>query len=110
MKVNTEDKKGLLEKLDLLDKKGESAPLSTLEKEMQVTLHDMLKMLLREEEIKWRQRTKEKDFKERDGNTRYFHLKASGRKKKNYISVLQNNGEEIYGESELIKHVTDFYK
>jgi hypothetical protein len=75
-----------------------------------VTLHDRLKKLLREEEIKWRQRAKEKDLKEGDGNTRYFHLKASGRRKKNYISVLQNNGEEIYGESELIKHVTDFYK
>jgi hypothetical protein len=44
----------MLEKLDLLDKKGESIPLSTVEKELQVTLHDRLKKLLREEEIKWR--------------------------------------------------------
>jgi hypothetical protein len=100
----------LLERLDLLDKKGESTPLSTVEKELQVTLHDRLKKLLREEEIKCRQRAKEKDLKEGDVNTRYFHLKASGRRKKNYILVLQNNGEEIYGESDLIKHVTDFYK
>jgi hypothetical protein len=104
------ENKGLLEKLDVLDKKGEATPLSTIEKELQVTLLDRLKKLLREEEIKWRQRAKEKDLKEGDGNTKYFHLKASGRWKKNYISVLQNNGEEIYGESDLIKHVTDFYK
>jgi hypothetical protein len=104
------EKKSLLEKLDALDKKGEDTPLSTEEKELQVNLHDWLKKLLREEEIKWRQRAKEKDLKEGDGNTKYFHLKASGRRKKNYISVFQNNGEEIYGENDLIKHVTDFYK
>jgi hypothetical protein len=104
------EKKSLLEKLDALDKKGEYIPLSTEEKELQVNLHDRLKKLLREEEIKWRQRAKEKNLKEGDGNTKYFHLKASGRRKKNYISVLLNNGEEIYGESDLIKHVTNFYK
>jgi endo-alpha-1,4-polygalactosaminidase (GH114 family) len=49
-------------------------------------------------------------LKEGDGNTRYFHLKASGRRKKNHILVMQNNGEEIFEETELIKHVTDFYK
>jgi hypothetical protein len=37
-------------------------------------------------------------------------LKASGRKKNDHISALQNNGEEILGEPELISHVTEFYK
>jgi hypothetical protein len=69
-----------------------------------------LKKLLRDEEIKWRQRAKEKDLKEGDDNTKYFFLKASGRRKKNHISVLQHNGEEIMGDVDLIKQVTELYK
>jgi hypothetical protein len=80
------------------------------EKEMQVELISRLKHLLRDEELKWRQRAKEKDLKEGDGNTKYFHLKASGRKKKNHISMMINNGTEILGDNEIIKHATEYYK
>jgi hypothetical protein len=41
-----------------------------------------LKHLLKYEEFKWRQRSKEKGLQEGDVNTKYFHLDASGRKKK----------------------------
>jgi hypothetical protein len=104
------EKRMLLEKMDVLDRKGETTSLNIEEEYLQMFMHNRLKKLLRDEEMKWRQRAKEKDLKEGDGNTRYFHLKASGTKKKNHISVLQNNGEEILGETELIKHVTEFYK
>jgi hypothetical protein len=73
-------------------------------------MHDRLKKLLRDEELKWRERAKEKIFEIGWWNTKYFHLKASGRKKKDHIYELQNNGEEILGEPELISHVTEFYK
>ena len=66
--------------------------------------------MLRDEELKWRQRAKEKDLKEGDVNTKYFHMKASGRKKKNHISMLLNNGSEILGGDNIIKHVTEYYK
>jgi hypothetical protein len=32
---------------------------------------------------KWRQRANEKDMKEGDGNTKYCHFNASGKRKKN---------------------------
>jgi hypothetical protein len=100
----------LLDKIDVLDKKEEHAPLSVQEKELQVEMHKRLKKLLRDEEIKWCQRAKEKDLKEGERNTKYFHLKASGRRKKNHILVLHHNGKEIMGDTDLIKHVTEFYK
>ena len=71
--------------MDGLDKKAETSPLSIQEKNMQSELQVQLKKLLIDEELKWRQRAKEKDLLEGDGNTRYFHLKASGRKNKNHI-------------------------
>jgi hypothetical protein len=37
-------------------------------------------------------------------------LKASGRKKKNSIFVLLNNGTQILGDEEIIKHATEYYK
>ena len=40
----------------------------------------------------------------------YFHLKACGRKKKNHIAVLRNNGVEILGDEKLIQHVTEYYE
>jgi hypothetical protein len=97
--VYRREKKVLLERMDTLDKKGEQTPLTVLEKEQQVEMHARLKKLLIDEEIKWRQRANEKDLKEDDGNTKYFHLKANKRRKKNHILVLNNNGEQIVGET-----------
>jgi hypothetical protein len=37
-------------------------PLSVEEKEQHVAMHDRLKKLLRDEELKWRERAKEKIF------------------------------------------------
>jgi hypothetical protein len=102
------DKKTLLEDMGSIDKKGKRNTLSVQEKEVHASMHIRLKTLLKDEELKWRQRSKEKYFKEGDGNDNYFHLKGSGRKKKNHIVLLQHNGEEILGEADLITHVNDF--
>jgi hypothetical protein len=42
-------------------------------------------------------------LKEGDGNTKYFYLKASGDRKKNYIVSLQKkNGAEIVGDDQIV--------
>lgn len=79
--VYMNQKKQAPAKLDKLDKKSEDYLLSLEERECKMVLDTMLK-LLRDEETKWRQRAKEKYMKEGQGNTRYFHLKVSGREKK----------------------------
>jgi hypothetical protein len=61
--------------MDMLDKKGEIDDLCIQEREEQIAMHDRLKRLLRDKEIKWRQRAKKKDLKEGDRNTMFFPSK-----------------------------------
>jgi hypothetical protein len=50
--------------------------------ELRKELTAKLNVILSEEEVKWRQRSKE-DLLEGYRNTKYFMLKASGRKRRN---------------------------
>lgn len=100
----------ILGKVDDIDKKNETRPLTSGERELKFHLDAQLKKLLRDDEIKWRQREHERDLKEGDGNTRYFQLKASGRKKKNYIAMLLKDGAEISRDKDLVNHIQSFIK
>jgi hypothetical protein len=44
-----------------------------------------------------------------DNNTSYFHKIANGRKRKNTVISLENNGELIVGDENLLKHATEYY-
>lgn len=50
---------------------------------------------IKAEEIFWHQKAKYKWLKEGDGNSKFFHQLANGRKRKNLISSLVVDGEEI---------------
>lgn len=43
-------------------------------------------------------------------NTKYFHAKANGRKRKGQIHYLRHEEEEIEGQSNLLTYITNFYK
>jgi hypothetical protein len=77
--ANKKEKKGLLDKLDMLDKKAEMSLLSAQETDLKQFLHNRLSQLLREEEFKWYPRSKAKHFLEGDENTKYFQLLENGR-------------------------------
>lgn len=97
-------------KLDFLDKKSELSGVSEADYVFRKKLQSDLNKILREEEIKWYQRSTEKDIKEGDGNTKYFMIKASGRKRRSKsFRFIQDEGI-IQGDEQLLKYVTDFYK
>jgi mannosylglycoprotein endo-beta-mannosidase len=66
--------------------------------------------LLDQEETYWVNRCHENWLLKGDNNTSYFHKIANGRKRKNNVVSLENNGELIEGDENLLKHATDYYK
>jgi hypothetical protein len=69
----------------MLDKKAEVSLLSAQEADLKQCLHNRLSQMLREEELKWYQRSKAKHLLEGDVNTKYFKLLANGRYRKTQI-------------------------
>jgi mannosylglycoprotein endo-beta-mannosidase len=53
--------------------------------------------IYKEEELLWYQKSHEKWLLEGDLNTRYFHRVANGRKRKNTMISLDDNGVVIEG-------------
>ena len=74
-KINT-----LKMNLNRLDIKNESDNLSDREKKEKMEYELQLKSLLLEEETKMKQIAREKNIITGDENTKYFHLKANGKK------------------------------
>lgn len=76
---------------------------------MKMELELKLQKLLREQEIKWLQMSKEKDLLEGDNNTKYFQLKASARRKrKSFFSLNQDKGV-IGGDEQLRSYITSYF-
>ena len=65
---------------------------------------------MREEEIKWYQRSKAQFIPEGDSNTRYFHSIANGRHRKKLIHSLNQDEGIIEGQNELKSYITNYYK
>lgn len=76
------EKKNLIARLDAIDKKAETQPLSDNEINLRYYLKERLVLLLREEEIKWYERAKVKNLLEGDDNTHFFLLVTNGKHRK----------------------------
>jgi hypothetical protein len=72
----------------MLDKKADGSILSPQEVDFKQCLQNRLCQLLREEEIKWYQRSKARNLLEGDSNTKYFQLLTNGRHGKTRIFQL----------------------
>jgi hypothetical protein len=66
--------------------------------------------LLREEELKWYQRSKAQSILEGNLNTRYFHGIASGRHRRKRIQYLLQEDELTEEHEQLKSYITNYYK
>jgi hypothetical protein len=104
------EKKEIMNKLEQIDKKAEGAMLSPQEVDAKNCLNARLMQLLREEEIKWYQRSKVNKLLQGDSNTRYFHLVANDKRRKYHIFQLEDGDRIIKGEEPLKSYIMDYYK
>ena len=88
-----------------------SSYLCCLEKELQLELDQLLK----KEELKWFQKARTEWITKGDRNTKYYHLKATMRKKRNKIRTLMNeSGVWIEDETKLqamaVRYLKNLYQ
>lgn len=78
---------------------------------LELKINEKLVELYHREELMWRQRSRIQWLSAGDKNTRFFHMRASLRRKKNMIKALANSlGAIIDDPTELRVMVSDFYK
>jgi mannosylglycoprotein endo-beta-mannosidase len=65
---------------------------------------------LRDEEIKWYERAKVKTLLEGDANTRFFHLVANGKHRKQHIYRLEDDNGVVVTSDRIKCHITNYYK
>uniref|UniRef100_A0A453KU06 Reverse transcriptase domain-containing protein n=1 Tax=Aegilops tauschii subsp. strangulata TaxID=200361 RepID=A0A453KU06_AEGTS len=108
--IYKKEKQRLSTIIDDLDKIAETRTLSQQEIELKNQSNEKVARLLREEEIKYYQRSKADLILMGDSNTRYFQLIANGRHRKKCIYSLQQDEGLIEGQEELKKYITKYYK
>jgi hypothetical protein len=84
--------------------------LSTQEIELKSQSNAEIARLLREEEIKWHQRSKNQFILEGDSNTRYLHSIANSRHRKKHIVALVQDEGIIEHQKHLKSNITNYYK
>ncbi len=85
-------KKALAEEIQKLDILEELAPLSPQQAESRIRLKGRLKEIAVDEELLWQCRAKQHWLREGDGNTKFFHAFANGRRRSNTIHEVESAG------------------
>lgn len=92
-----------------IDIKYESRLVDRRKARMNSIMRD-LENILTSEEIKARQRSKDRNVKEGDKNTAYFQAIANQRARKERINFLESDEGLLEDNQSMLDHVIDFYK
>lgn len=103
-------KKEIMDKIEEIDILAETVGVDINIMNNRRALDAQLRYVVREEKIKWFQRCKEKEVLEGDCNTKYYHTKANGRKRKSLIHSLVQEDGVISGQQNLLSYITSFYE
>jgi hypothetical protein len=102
-------KKELTQKIAEIDEKSESVLVRFAEAN-KLRYEVRLREILKEEETKMRQRAREKFILDGDRNTKCFHQKENGKKRRLRILSLIQDNELIQGDGEINAVATSLYK
>jgi hypothetical protein len=83
-------KKELLARLGGIQKKRETNDMNRYLASLEHMLQTDLAEILQYEELMWHQRSRAKWLYDGDRNTKYYHIKAVNRKRRNKIVMLRN--------------------
>jgi hypothetical protein len=108
--VNKNKKEDLIQEYDILDVFGESNQLDDGDRLRMSQTRSELDSILKNEEIKTWQRSRDRFLIEGDRNTTYFHVIANQRRRKKKIFVLEGPCGHVETTQEVIEIATSFYK
>lgn len=108
--VYRDEQDRLLKCIDTLDRQAETRMLDDQERALKYEAEQRVRILLREEEMKWAVRAKVRAIVQGDDNTKFFHLIANGKHRKKRIIQLEQDEGTIVGHENLKLYITNYYK
>ena len=103
-------RKSLPEEFDLLDVFSELNQLTDLERKRMPDIQEELEDIWKIEETKAKQRSRDRNIKEGDMNTAYFHAICNHKARKKTILSLQGPDGMVTENKEMLGLAVDFYK
>ena len=108
--IYKKEKERLIQLIDSLDIKAEGTLLDVNEQAMKSEAEQSLRVLMREEELKWALRAKTLKVVHGDNNTQFFHMIANGKHRKKKIIQLEQDEGTIVGHENLKLYISNYYK